>query len=166
MAVTSLRPAACERRRAHARAATLAVVACGFALACSVVLGACSSSTPAAPACDPAATPLTGDLPDDVAAVLVDKCQTCHTSPPKNRAPWPLLSFEETQARFGITDKRRWQRMAEVIEPGGSPHMPYGTAEQLTPAQLTTLRSWFAACAIPNAEGTGHDVKDDGTAEH
>lgn len=147
-------------------AATLAVVA----FACSIVLGACSSTggsgATAAPACDPAATPMTGDLPDDVAAVLVDKCQACHTSPPKNHAPWPLLSFEETQARFGITDKRRWQRMAEVIEPGGSPHMPFGTAPQLTPEQLTTLRAWFTACAMPIAEGAGHDVKDDGTPEH
>jgi uncharacterized membrane protein len=142
------------------------------ALACSGVLGACSSSTgrdgspSAAPACDPTATPATGDLPDAVNAVLVDKCQACHTSPPKNHAPWPLLSFEETQLRFGITDKRRWQRMAEVIEPGGSPHMPFGNAPQLTPEELTTLRSWFAACAMPLAEGTGHDVKDDGTPEH
>lgn len=142
------------------------------ALACTGVLGACSSSTGsdgspnAAPACDPAATPVTGDLPDAVNAVLVDKCQACHTSPPKNHAPWALLSFEETQVRYGITDKKRWQRMAEVIEPGGSPHMPFGDAPQLTPDQLTTLRSWFAGCAMPIAEGTGHDVKDDGSPEH
>jgi uncharacterized membrane protein len=141
-----------------------------IAFACSGVLGACSSTTPsaasgadAAPSCDPAATPTNGDLPEAVNAVLADKCQACHTSPPKNHAPWPLLSFEETQVRFGITEKRRWQRMAEVIEPGGSPHMPFGNAPQLTADQLATLRAWFAGCAMPIAEGSGHDLHDDGT---
>ena len=141
-------------------------------LACASSLGACTSKTasgspaPAGADCAAGATPTVGDLPDAVNAVLVDKCQSCHTSPPKNHAPWALLSFEETQLRFGITDKRRWQRMAEVIEPGGLPHMPFGDAPPLTDAQLATLRSWFAGCAMPIPEGTGHDVLDQGGPEH
>jgi hypothetical protein len=103
-----------------------------------------------------------GDLPDDVNAVLQDKCQPCHQSPPKNHAPFPLLSFEDTQEQFGITTKRKWQRMSEVIEPGAVPHMPYGNAPQLTDAQHATLRAWFAGCAMPIPEGTGHDRSDDG----
>lgn len=110
------------------------------------------------PKCDGVVTPAVGDLPDDVNAVLVSKCQTCHTSPAKNRAPWSLLSFEDTQKVLGLAGRRRWQRMAEVIEPSGSPRMPYGSAPPLTDAELTTLRAWFAQCAMPIAEGTGHDL--------
>lgn len=113
-------------------------------------------------ACDPSQTPSIGDLPDDVSAVLRDKCQSCHSAPPQHHAPFPLVSFEDTQKRFGITTKRRWQRMAEVIEPGGLPHMPYGTAPPLADTQLSTLRLWFAGCATPVPEGTGHDLTDDG----
>ena len=122
---------------------------------------ATTSAVEAAP-CDPAQTPTTGDLPDAVNAVLFDKCQTCHAVPTKNRAPFPLVSFEDTQKTFGLTAKRRWQRMAEVVEPGGLPHMPYGNAPPLTDGQLTTLRTWFAGCAMPIAEGAGHDLTDDG----
>jgi uncharacterized membrane protein len=113
-------------------------------------------------ACDPAQTPIAGDLPDAINAVLVDKCQSCHSVPTKNRAPFPLVSFEDAQKTFGLTTKRRWQRMAEVVEPGGLPHMPRGSAPALTDEQLSTLRTWFAGCAMPIPEGTGHDLNDDG----
>lgn len=133
-----------------------------FAIALAAVALHCSSSggAPAsdAPKCDGVVTPTVGDLPDDVNAVLVGKCQACHTAPPKNHAPWPLQSFEDTQKVLGLAGQRRWQRMAEVIEPGGSPHMPFGDAPQLTDAELATLRAWFAGCAKPIAEGTGHDL--------
>lgn len=148
--------------------------------ALALPLGACSSSNSApagapdaslagdagapdaAPACDPAKTADTGDLPEAVNAVLKDKCQACHSAPPRNHAPFPLVSFEDARKIFGLTTKQRWQRMAEVIEPGGLPHMPYRDAPPLTDAELTTLRSWFAACAPPIPEGTGHDLSDDG----
>lgn len=134
---------------------SLAAIA-AVGLHCSSSSGGGASSR--ASSCDGVVTPAVGDLPDDVNAVLVDKCQGCHTSPPKNHAPWSLQSFEDTQKVLGLAGKRRWQRMAEVIEPGGSPHMPFGDAPQLTDAQLTTLRTWFAGCAMPIAEGTGHDA--------
>ncbi len=136
------------------------IVAASSLASCSSTSG--NASADAGPTCDPAATATSGDLPEDVNAVLVEKCQACHQSPPKNRAPFPLLSFEDTQLQFGITAKRKWQRMAEVIEPGGAPHMPLSTAPQLTDTQLATLRNWFSGCAQPIPEGTGHDHTDDG----
>jgi hypothetical protein len=162
------------RRGAFTRALLLASVACAcITLHCSSSGGGASDASDAgAGAADSAAgdgatcvdvvTPSTGDLPDDVAAVLVSKCQTCHASPPKNHAPWPLLSFEDTQKPLGLDGQRRWQRMASVIEPGGSPHMPFGNAPQLTDGELTILRAWFAGCALPIAEGTGHDLGPNG----
>lgn len=103
--------------------------------------------------------PDTGDLPCDVADVLSARCQGCHQDPPVGGAHFPLLSYEDTHKLRGMTGKRNWQRMAEVIEPDGSPHMPYKDAEQLSEAQLQTLRDWFAACAAPVSEGTGCDTE-------
>jgi hypothetical protein len=107
--------------------------------------------------CEDAGGPLVGDLPCDVGQVLTDKCQPCHQQPPQNHAHFPLLTYEDTQAPFGTGGRRRWQRMAEVIEPGALPHMPYGSAPQLTQQELTTLRAWFHTCARPVPEGTGCD---------
>ena len=76
-----------------------------------------------------------------------------------------MLSWEDTQKVFGITDSLRWQRMAEVIEPDGSPHMPYRAAPQLTESELAILRDWFAQCAPPAAEGLGCDATFDGGVE-
>jgi mono/diheme cytochrome c family protein len=98
-----------------------------------------------------------GDLPCDVSAVLEAKCQSCHTSPPQNGAPFPLRSYEDLVAPYsdGVL---RWQRVAQVIEPNGVPKMPPAVQPQLTPAELDTLHAWFAACGPPVAEGTGCDV--------
>lgn len=112
-------------------------------------------------ACSPG--PTLGDLPCDVGTVLHDKCQPCHQSPPLSGAKFPLLTYEDTQQPFGTTGKLRWQRMAEVIEPGSVPHMPYRSSKypntpQLTDSELQTLRDWFKACAPPVPEKQGCDV--------
>lgn len=99
-----------------------------------------------------------GDLPCDVAAVLKSRCQTCHTDPLVGGAKFPLLTYEDAAALRGMTGIRRWQRMADVIEPEGLPHMPYKDAPQLSPDQLETLRSWLSACAPPVTEGEGCDL--------
>lgn len=102
--------------------------------------------------------PATGDLPCDVSAVLVDKCQSCHQDPPRNNAPWALLTYEDTQMPYGNKGKLRWQRMAEVVEPGAIPSMPLPPAPPLTATQLDSLRGWFKACAPPVPEGQGCDT--------
>jgi hypothetical protein len=107
---------------------------------------------------DACAPPSVGDLPCDVSAVL-DICRNCHTMPPMSGAPFPFLTYEDTQEiYFGAM--RRWQRMAQVIEPNDPLHMPPRTAinvPQLTDAQLDTLRAWFRACTPPEPEGMGCD---------
>jgi hypothetical protein len=51
-----------------------------------------------------------------------------------------------------------WQVMHFVIQPRAVPHMPFGSAPQLTPTQFQTLDAWLKSCAPPVAEGTGYDV--------
>src|SRR5882724_6086874 len=45
--------------------------------------------------------PTTGDFPCDVFAVIHTRCNPCHTMPTKNGAPFPLLTFEDTQQLYG-----------------------------------------------------------------
>lgn len=109
--------------------------------------------------------PSTGDLPCDVAAVLQGNCQHCHSNPPRNGAPFPEVTFEDLEQPFGTNGLRRWQRMAQVIVPGGGIHMPPPGQPQLTDAQLQTLLGWFNTCAPPVAEGSGCDGTDMGVAD-
>jgi hypothetical protein len=105
----------------------------------------------------PTSGPTVGDMPNDVAAVFIAVCQPCHTSPPQNRAPWPLMSYEDLVTPFGTTTMLRWQRIAQVIHPPNLPHMPPLTNTQPSADQLATLDAWFAQCAPPVPEGTGGD---------
>jgi hypothetical protein len=117
--------------------------------------GAVDSSAPSDPfsvfaSCAP--NPSSGDFPADVAAVLRDKCQTCHRNPPINHAPFPLLAYGDTQRSDPDTPyvgKPIWQVMHVVIQLRGVPHMPFGNAPQLTTAQFQTLDGWLTACAMP-----------------
>jgi hypothetical protein len=112
--------------------------------------------------CDTVDAPKSGDLPCDVAAVLRAKCQPCHQQPPQHHAPFPELTYEDLQTPFGMTGLVRWQRMAEVIEPGNAPHMPPRDQPQLSASDFATLRGWNGACAPPVAQGAGSDHVDGG----
>ena len=93
-------------------------------------------------------SPVTGSIPGDVAAVLMDKCQTCHTNPQKNGAPFPLLTYADVHKPFvGATPI--YEQMYIQIQPDAQPRMPFGNAPQLTPAEFSTLSNWLLACAPP-----------------
>jgi hypothetical protein len=105
--------------------------------------------------------PTSGDFPLDVGAVLQDKCQTCHRQPPVQHAPFPLLNYEDTVGPDPIppyVGKPIWQVMHIVIQTNGVPHMPFGSAPQLTAAEFQTLDGWLTTCATPVPEGTGGDA--------
>jgi hypothetical protein len=107
---------------------------------------------------DACAAPATGDLPCDVAAVLAI-CQNCHQNPPVRGAPFPFMTYEDTQAEYVAGLPRSW-RMAQVIEADDAVHMPPRTATDIpqpTDQQLDTLRAWFRACTPPEPEGQGCD---------
>jgi hypothetical protein len=91
-------------------------------------------------------SPATGSIPADVAAVLADKCQTCHNNPQKNGAPFPLLTYQDVHKPF-IGTTPIYEQMYIQIQPNAQPRMPFGNAPQLTPAEFSTLSSWLIACA-------------------
>jgi hypothetical protein len=116
------------------------------------VFAACSADRPA-----------DGAFPPDVASVLEGKCQTCHGSPLKNRAPFALLTYANTQADDTLSPYSGvpiWQVMHAVIQPNNVPHMPYGNAPQLTSTQMQTLDGWLLGCALPAS-----DADADGSVE-
>src|ERR1700760_1681726 len=51
-------------------------------------------------AADCPATPQTGDFPCAVFAVVHKKCNPCHQMPPLNGAPFPLLTYADTQSPY------------------------------------------------------------------
>jgi hypothetical protein len=109
-----------------------------------------SSSAPsdAAPFANCGTSPATGSIPADVLAVMSAKCQPCHQNPPLHNAPFPLLTYADVHSLFAETIPK-YQEMHALIQPSGSPHMPFGTAPQLTATEFTTLDDWLLACAPP-----------------
>lgn len=119
----------------------------------------------------PTSRPSTGSFPADVAQVLANKCQTCHQTPTKQHAPFPLLTYAQTQAADPLTPYSGvpiWQVMHSVIQPAGVPHMPFGNAPQLTSAEFATLDDWLLSCALPasmDEGGANGGTTGDGAAE-
>jgi hypothetical protein len=111
-----------------------------------------SSGTPAGDSGTPFAScgtsPATGSIPADVQAVLGARCQTCHQNPPLKGAPFPLLTYADIHSLFDNTIPK-YEEMHALIQPAGSPHMPYGDAPQLDAAQFATLDGWLLDCAPP-----------------
>jgi uncharacterized membrane protein len=94
-------------------------------------------------------TPATGSFPADVAAVLMSRCQPCHTDPPLMGAPFPLLAYADVHKVLPATTTPIYQEMYLLIQPGADPHMPFGNAPQLSTEQFNTLSNWLLSCAPP-----------------
>jgi hypothetical protein len=109
-----------------------------------------SGGAGAAASCAP--VPKTGDFPCDVFAVIHANCNPCHQDPPLNGAPFPLLTYADTQKPYSTTNLI-FQQMYEQIGPTGAPRMPLGG--MLTADDYDTLRNWLAGCAIPVGAGEG-----------
>jgi hypothetical protein len=124
----------------------------------SVDAGADEAANDSAAPPDACSAPKEGDRPCDVAAVLAI-CQNCHQRPPLRMAPFPLMSYEDTQAVY-FGPVLIATRMSQVIEPNDPVHMPPRAATDIpqpTDAELDTLRAWFRACTPPEPEGQGCD---------
>jgi hypothetical protein len=88
-------------------------------------------------------------FPCEVEAVLKAKCHRCHQDPQQNGAPFPLLTWENTQVDY--FGKPIYQRMESVVS---SDFMPFTSlalnppVEPLTADEKATLLDWLV-CAIP-----------------
>jgi hypothetical protein len=83
--------------------------------------------------------------------VLRTVCQRCHQDPPLQGAPFPLVSYEDTQAIYE-GEKLRWERMKEVVASDFMPARGTGIeppVEFLTCEEKSTLMGWLEQCAQP-----------------
>jgi hypothetical protein len=137
---------------AVAVAASLLVAACNASVTQSCIGGPCSVGTGGSGGAACSDIPRTGDFPCDVFAVVHHECNPCHQSPPLNGAPFPLLTYADTQQQFAPGELIS-QQMYISVGPSGSPRMPY--MSMLSPEDYTTLYGWLAMCAPPVDAGTG-----------
>lgn len=122
----------------------------GVTAATSSVTATGTGGGPDAASCP--VTPQTGDFPCDVFAVVHHNCNPCHKMPPINGAPFPLLTYADTQNEYA-PGALIFQQMFISTGPDGSPRMPFGG--MLTPADYALLHGWLGKCAPPVPAGTG-----------
>lgn len=87
--------------------------------------------------------------------VVRDKCQRCHSDPPANGAPVPLLTYEDFQRPYGA--EKYWQAAAEAVERDVMPYLALNEpptslsppVEPLTKDEKTTLLGWLERGAQP-----------------
>jgi len=92
--------------------------------------------------------PATGIIPCDVDKVLTDKCRRCHQDPPLNQAPFPLVSYANTQVLYGT--RSTFAAMHSAITTDFMPLTP----PDLTPAEKEIMLTWLCACAQSAPPGT------------
>jgi hypothetical protein len=104
-------------------------------------------------------TPETQFIPCDANRVLEAVCQQCHTDPPKNSAPFPLVTYQDTHVV--LSGNPTWVHMRNAIENGIMPLPPV----QIDPASRDALLRWLYAgapartasdlCSDPNVDPDG-----------
>ncbi|HEV3189657.1 MAG TPA: hypothetical protein VGY54_04125, partial [Polyangiaceae bacterium] len=77
------------------------------------------------------------EIPCDAKRVLKVVCQECHASPPRNQAPFALVTYADTQALIG--GMPIWTYMRSVLENGAMPLPPV----KIDPADRDILLRWL-----------------------
>jgi hypothetical protein len=100
---------------------------------------------------DPPAEPVGSVSWCEVREVLSAKCQRCHVGTGLFGAPFPLVTYDDTQVYLASLEKRRWQLMANMVEQDQMP--PEDSQLEPPPAKLTAgekdvLMTWFAEGAL------------------
>ncbi len=94
-------------------------------------------------------------------AVLEQVCQRCHTDPPMNSAPFPLVAYEDTQAPYYSSEKQIWEVMQTAVSSGFMPLRPAALmppVEPLTCEQKSTLLGWLGQGAKPEGPSSCTDA--------
>ncbi len=109
----------------------------------ALALSACSANGPAA----------RESLPCDVSTVMVEVCQRCHGSPPKDGVPISLTTYEDTQAAYTDNALYRstpvWKIMRDLVRQELMPQPPV----VLRAEDRATLLDWLDRGAPPAASG-------------
>lgn len=88
----------------------------------------------------------------DVEPILEANCQRCHTDPPENGAPFPLLTYADTQ----VGESPRYEQMGVVVSQDFMPPTWLEVdppVEALPCSEKHTLLEWVNQGAPPPPEG-------------
>jgi len=112
---------------------------CTLALLALIGSAACSSSE---------ADPPAQGIPCDVDTILQNQCRGCHSAPPKNDAPMPLVTFDHLQAA-SVTDPSTpvYEAVAARIKDNTRP-MPPAPNARLTAAEIEVIDGWVGSGAM------------------
>ena len=110
--------------------------------------------------CAPSDDAAAGCFPEEIAAIVGTKCQRCHDTVEALadclsaggclRGPFPLATWQDTQAMF--SGRPIYERMGAAVEAG---FMPLQSASvmppvaDLTDSERAALLEWTGACAPP-----------------
>jgi hypothetical protein len=95
----------------------------------------------------------------DALPILESKCQRCHQDPPMNGAPFPLLTYSDTQEAAPLPDepeRKRAEDMRNAVETNSMPFMSLSLEPPVSPltcAERATLLDWLRKGAFPPPEG-------------
>lgn len=85
----------------------------------------------------------------DVAPILEARCQRCHSDPPDNGAPFPLVTYDDTQR------EDRYPHMREAVEREFMPPLWLSLDPPVQPlscSEKATLLAWIDEGAAPTPD--------------
>jgi uncharacterized membrane protein len=94
----------------------------------------------------------------DVAPILAAKCARCHADPTDHGAPFPLVTYADTQEPSPLSDDSERLRAADMLIAVESNRMPFidvpldPPVSQLTCQERSTLLTWLRKGALPPPE--------------
>jgi hypothetical protein len=100
-----------------------------------------------------------GELPCDVEKILANVCQYCHTSPPRNGAPFPLVTYSDTQQR--VDGRPIYEYMGIAVGMGRMPLAPMS----LTADERAVLVAWSTDGGQRRPDGASCTAVDAGPAD-
>src|SRR6266567_7378047 len=86
-------------------------------------------------------------IPCAVATVLQTRCQSCHSNPPVNSAPMPLMTLADLRNPSKTNPMVTVAAMAAMRVTNTTAPMPPRGATAATPAEIKTITDWVAAGA-------------------
>lgn len=128
-----------------------------------LVLGAAVAGLSAIAACTTTTTTAASGMPPcEVQSTLVNRCQSCHSDPPKFGAPMPLVTRGDLLAKSARDGSKTYAERAVIRMRDPGAQMPQAPNPRATDAEIAAFEAWIAAgtpentaqCATPPTDAS------------